>query len=146
MGVTDMAITSYDPWKAFQRRRLIGTVIVLVLVGGVFFAWGLAAPEEHVVEIELNGIACGSHLGVNPPYLEVEKGSWIRVVNTSPWAHSVQLSREDSPFAPAQAKSPRIEPGESWRFRAGQSGVYYIVSDNQWHHLSGLRGQLLVQR
>ncbi len=109
-------------------------------------AWGLFFPNEYVVKIELNGLACGAHFDLSPRHLDVKPGSWIRIVNTTSWTHTVLISDEEAWSGEGLMVSPEIKPGESWRFRLMGTGTYYMMSQNRWHFLSGLAGQIWVAR
>lgn len=141
-GVDRMAREGFANGKWLVAGMVSALLFVVVLQS----AWGVFFPREHVVAIQLNGLACGTHFELSPRHLDVEPGSWVRVVNDTPWTHTLKISDEDSSSASARAESPKLEPSESWRFRVWETGTYYIMSDNQWHYLSGLQGQIWVSR
>ena len=132
--------------RRLGKRGAAGLVACVALIWLAQSAAGLVATPVQVVAVGLEGIACGTHLGLSPGYLEMAPGSWLEVVNESPWEHTLHLAAEDSPHADPIARSPRIKPGGRWRVRLRSPGVFYLVSDNVWHHLAGLRGEIRVGR
>jgi len=138
-----------DTSAAWRKRALAlllsGAAIWLVAVLAAP-VWAIIVPQEYVVELQLDGVACGSHLKIAPGHFEVKPGTVVRFVNRTPWHQSVRVTESDHYTAAPLAASENIAPNGSWTARFWRSGDYYVVSENQWQYLAGLRSSFSVQR
>lgn len=114
-----------------------------MLLGAMPSVLGVA-PKPHAVYIRIDGMACGAHIDVEPRFLTLKPGSWVEVVNETPWPHTVKLTRENASSAAPLARSPQIEAGASWLVKVPADGTLYLVSDSPWYYLAGLHGEITV--